>query len=100
MMDVLLGREDPPVQTGTSTLMEVADAYFARSSEIAMLINAAIADGRLTKGSVHDKFRTGELRLFMEVAKKASELGSRRITARQLQLEEQRLGRNVGIDVD
>lgn len=98
MMDVLLGRNDPPIQSGVSTLMEVADAYFARGSEIAMQILAAVRDGRLSKGSAHDRFRTGELRHFLEVAKKAAELGSRRITVRQIEAEEARLGRNRNIE--
>lgn len=98
MWDVLLGREEPPVQSGVSTLMEVADAYFARASEIAALILGAIREGRLSKGSPHDRFRTGELRHFLEVSKRAADLGSRRITARQLEVEEARLGRGLRIE--
>lgn len=98
MWDVLLGREEPPIQSGVSTLMEVADAYFARASEIAALILGAIRDGRMSKGSAHDRFRVGELRLFLEVSKRAADLGSRRITSRQLEMEEARLGRGKKID--
>lgn len=98
MWDVLLGREDPPIQSGVSTLMEVADAYFARANEISSLILRAIHNEHLSKGGAHDKFRTGELRNFIEVAKRAADLGSRRITARQLEVEEARLGRGKRIE--
>lgn len=97
-MDVLLAREEPPVQSGVSTLMEVADAYFARASEIAFLIHAAVREGKLSTNSQHDKFRRGELRDFLELSKRASDLGSRRITARQMEIEEARLGRGKRID--
>jgi hypothetical protein len=96
--DILLGREESPVQHGISTLMEVADAYFCRASEISALILQAIREGRIGKGSNHDKFRTGELRLFMEAAKRAADLGSRRITTKQIEAEEARLGRGRRIE--
>lgn len=98
MWDVLLGREEPPVQSGVSTLMEVADAYFARASEISALILAGVREGRLSSNSPHDKFRRGELRHFLEVAKRAADLGSRRITVRQIEAEEARLGRGRKIE--
>jgi len=94
MMDVLLGRIEPPIDTGVSSLMEVADAYFARASEIAMLILGKEREGNLSRASKYVKFRTGELRHFLEVAKRASELGSRRITVRQLTMEAERTGRS------
>jgi len=94
MMDVLLGREAPPIDTGVSTLMEVADAYFARASEISILILAQEREGNLTRASKYVKFRTGELRHFLELAKRAADLGSRRITMRQLTMEAERTGRS------
>jgi hypothetical protein len=93
MTDVLLGREQPPIDAGHLTLMEVADAYFARASEMTMLLQQAEREGTITKGSAHYKFRTGELRTFLELARRASELGSRRLTEEQLIWEMQQHGR-------
>lgn len=93
MTDVLLGREQPPIDAGHLTLMEVADAYFARASEMTMLLQQAEREGTVTKGSAHYKFRTGELRTFLELARRASELGSRRLTEEQLLWEMQQHGR-------
>lgn len=98
--DVLLGRVDPPIDNGTITLMEVADAYFARSNEIASLILKAEREGSIPRTSKYTKFRTGELRHFIEVCKRAADLGSRRITARQLVLEAERTGRTQFEDDD
>ena len=87
MTDVLLGRKNPPINAGTITLMEVADAYFARASEMTMLIQKGEREGIIGKGSNQYKFRTGELRTFLEMAKRAGELGSRRLTNMQLEFE-------------
>lgn len=80
MMEILLGRVDPPIDVGIGTLMEVAEAYFARASEMEMVIKRGEADGSILKGSAAYKFRTGELRTFMELVKRSVDLGSRRIT--------------------
>ena len=93
MTDILLGREQPPIDAGHLTLMEVADAYFARASEITLLLQKAEREGQITKGSAHYRFRTGELRTFMEMARRAAELGSRRLTEEQLHWEMQMYGR-------
>lgn len=93
MTDILLGREEPPIDAGHLTLMEVADAYFARASEITLLLQKAEREGQVTKGSAHYRFRTGELRTFMEMARRAAELGSRRLTEEQLHWEMQMYGR-------
>ncbi len=96
MTDVLLGRQDPPVNPKRlESLMEVADAYFARASEITMMIQAAEREGKVARGSHYYKFRTGELRTFMEMAKGARELGSRRVTVAQLRFDEERYGREM-----
>lgn len=87
MTDVLLGRTPPPIDAGHLTLLEVADAYFARASELTMLIQEGEREGTVMRGSSAYRFRTGELRTFMEMAKRAADLGSRRITAEQLQFE-------------
>lgn len=87
MTDVLMGREEPPIWAGHLTLMEVADGYYARASELTMKIQEAETDGRIDRGSSLYKFRTGELRTFTEMCKRASDLGSRRLTKEQLQFE-------------
>lgn len=92
MKDVLMGRTDPPVQ-GVLALMEVADAYFARASEIEMLIHKAVREGRISSSNALNKFRTGELRIFKELAKRAADLGSRRLTAEMLDFQKQQTGR-------
>ena len=94
MTDVLLGRKNPPVFAGNvEALLEVADAYFARASEIAMKILAAEREGKINKSSPYSKFRTGELRIFMDLARSAASTGSRRITVTQMQENRERTGR-------
>lgn len=94
MRDVLLGREDPPV-TGTLALMETADAYYARAAEMEQLILKGERDGRITRNSPDKlyKFRTGELRSFKEMCSRATDLGSRRVTAENIRAGQTRLGR-------
>jgi hypothetical protein len=87
MRDVLLGHEPSPVDRGILTLMEVADAYYGRAREIEQMILRAEADGQVTKGSRTYRFRTGELRAFIEMCAHAAELGSRRLTAAKLEYE-------------
>lgn len=96
MTDVLLGRKLPPVDKGTMTLMETADAYFARASEIAILIYTKQREQDLKSNHPLVKFRTSELRTFLEIAKRAADLGSRRLTDEQLRFEMERLGRESG----
>ena len=93
MTDVLMGRVEPPVHQGVITLMETADAYFARASEMTMLIQQGEREGTVLRGSAAYRFRTGELRTFMELAKRAADLGSRRITVEQMKAEAARYGR-------
>ena len=87
MTDVLLGRADMPVDNGVMSLMEVSTAYYARASEITNTIHRGEVDGTVAKGSSPYKFRTGELRTFMEMAKVHIELGSRRVTAAKMEFE-------------
>ena len=93
MTDVLLGREEPPIDAGHLTLYEMADAYYARAAELTMLLQQAEREGTVLKGSSHYKFRTGELRTFLEMAKRAADLGSRRLTYESLRMEAIMLGR-------
>lgn len=88
MMAVLLGRVAPPIDRGVMTLQEVADAYYARAAEITIELHRMEADGVINKGDNLYKFRTGELRTFLEVAKRSSELGSRRLTYEQVMIEQ------------
>lgn len=93
--DVLLGRLPPPVNANkVEAMMETADAYYARAMEIASMILEAENLGTITKSSLYVKFRTGPLRHFCEVAKRAADLGSRRITVRGQELESERTGRD------
>ena len=93
MIDVLLGREEPPIDSGVLTLQEVADAYFARGMELTIMIQGLERAGELGRGDEMYKFRTGELRSFVELAKRAGDLGSRRLTAEQLRFDAETTGR-------
>lgn len=88
--DVILGRADPPTEGDYYLdLMEVASAYYARAKEIDMLIHWEEQQRRVIRGSPHYRFRTGQLRSFMEMAKMMADLGSRRLTQEKL-FQEQR----------
>lgn len=87
MTDILLGRQPPPIDTGISTMMEVAEAFHARAREIELHLHHDEAAGHTLKGSRAYRFRTGELRSFIELVSKSMDLGSRRITALQIELE-------------
>lgn len=67
-------------------------AAFARAKEIEQLILRQELDGNLPKGSVLIRFRTTELRSFLEMAAKCVDRGSREITEAQLALEALRAG--------
>lgn len=84
MTNVILGRLDSPIGSPYLALAEVATAYYCRAQEIDMLIHKAEREGAIMKGSPLYHFRTGELRAFIELSKRASELGSRRLTQEQL----------------
>lgn len=85
MIDVLLGREDPPIPAQrVDSLMEVANAYYARAKEIEVLILESEREGYITSTSGLSKFRKGELRAAIELFKASFELGSRRITVAQM----------------
>jgi hypothetical protein len=89
--NVILGRADPPLQLDGFylDLMEVAAAYYARAKEIDMLIHWEEQNRRVIRGSGYYKFRTGQLRSFIDMAKMMADLGSRRLTQERL-LTEQR----------
>jgi hypothetical protein len=89
--NVILGRADPPLQLDGFylDLMEVAAVYYARAKEIDMLIHHEEQQRRVIRGSPYYKFRTGQLRAFIEMAKMMADLGSRRLTQERL-LNDQR----------
>jgi hypothetical protein len=87
-VDILLGREDPPVDRGVMTLMELAEAYHARAKEIEMELLEMEAEGAVLRGSRPYKFRTGYLRSFIELCSKTIDLGSRRVTHAQYMFRE------------
>jgi hypothetical protein len=89
--DIILGRADPPTEIDGYylDLMEVAAAYYARAKEIDMLIHWEEQNRRVIRGSPYYKFRTGQLRSFIEMAKMMADLGSRRLSQERL-LSEQR----------
>jgi hypothetical protein len=68
-------------------LMEVSAAYYARAKEIDMLIHWEEQNRRVIRGSPYYRFRTGQLRSFIEMAKMMADLGSRRLTAERLMYE-------------
>lgn len=86
--NVLLGREAPPVDYGAWTLMELAEAYHARASEMEMVIFQAEQQGKVAKGSTAYRFRTSQLRTFLEMTRRMMDMGSRRITAVQMLMDE------------
>jgi hypothetical protein len=84
-VDVLIGRSRPPEDFGEMTLFEIASAYLARALEIKMCLHRAEREGLVKRGEAFYRFRTGELEDFIELAKNACDLGSRRITYLQMQ---------------
>lgn len=82
--DVLLGRIEPPVDSPYLQLMEVANAYYARAKEMHSKILELEREQVIPRGAPLNRFRTGYLRDFIEVASKASDLGSRRMSQEDL----------------
>jgi len=84
-VDIILGREEAPIDfPAYLALAELATAYHCRGLEIEMMLHNAEREGVVMRGSALYKFRTGELRSFIELSKRAAELGSRRLTQEQL----------------
>jgi hypothetical protein len=87
--DVLLGKRPPPVDSPYLDLCEIATAYFARACDLEIRIYWEEQQQRVMRGHPLYKMRTGQLRTFMDMAKRMSDLGSRRLTQEQL-LHDQR----------
>jgi hypothetical protein len=90
-MDILLGRTESPVDSPYLAMMEVATAYYARAQEMDARIHAAEREGVVMKASPLYKFRNGELRSFIELARKCADLGSRRLTQESLLADARRM---------
>ena len=90
MREVLMGRALSPHDNGVNSLQETTNAYFSRCAELTLLIQRAEVDGHVSRGSAMNKTRTGELRTFMELCHRATDVGSRRLTLAQLEWEARR----------
>ncbi len=87
--NTLLGRADAELESPYLDLMEHAAAYYARAKEVEMLIFGEEHARRVVRGHPLNKFRTGQLRSFIEMSKMLADVGSRRLTQERL-LEDQR----------
>lgn len=83
MMDVVLGRTPAPIDNGVMTRHEVALAYYARATELDMLIHEYERVGSIVRGSDLNRIRTGALRSFIELIRKVVDAGSRMLTYEQ-----------------
>lgn len=87
-VDVILGREPAPVEFPAYLALGGVDEHVD-------LLPAAVVgrgdlcerEGVVMRGSPLYKFRTGELRSFLDLSKRAAELGSRRLTQEQLMFQ-------------
>ena len=79
-IDVLMGHINPPIADGVDTLFEVSSTYLARAKEIDIKLLQRERGTKIESGDELKKFRTGELRSFIELCKSAQNQGSRRIT--------------------
>ena len=82
--NVLLGREESPVQSPYLSLMEVATAYHSRAREVEMNLYTMEQTGEIRRGEDLYRFRNGQLKSFIEMSRKCIDLGSRRLTQEQI----------------
>jgi hypothetical protein len=87
---VLLGRVPSPVYSPYLELAEVATAYYARAQELDMLIHQLEDRKEILRGTQYYRIRTGVLRAFIDMTKRMSELGSRRLTQEDLLTRQRR----------
>lgn len=85
--DVLLGREEVDNPHKYSYIVEVATAYYVRAKEIETAIHKLEREQIIAKNTPYYKFRTGELRSFIEACSKSISYGLAKIEERKL-LEE------------
>ena len=79
-INVLLGHEGSPIEEGVETLFELSSAYLARAREIEIKLLERERENSLPPNDQLKRFRTGELRSFIELCKRSQDQGSRRIT--------------------
>tara|TARA_B100000676_G_C17806899_1_gene695266 strand:- start:189 stop:530 length:342 start_codon:yes stop_codon:yes gene_type:complete len=79
-IDVLLGHEKPPIEDGVEALFELSSAYLARAREIEVKLLERERSNSIPTDDNLKRFRTGELRSFIDLCKRAQDQGSRRIT--------------------
>jgi hypothetical protein len=79
-----MGRAPFPIHSPYLSMMEVATAYYARAKEMDSLIHRGMRKGIIQKDSEYDRFRKDELTNFIDIARKAADLGSRRLTQEQM----------------
>lgn len=89
---VLMGFEDPPIQRGVMTLMEVAEGYYSRACDIEQEILEAQQEGRIPKTGEWNTLRTQEIRSYKDLFKSATELGSRRLTFENVRMQQEMRG--------
>ena len=68
-IDVLMGHINPPKADGVNTLFEVSSTYLARAKEIEIKLLERERNTKIESGDELKKFRTGELRSFIELCK-------------------------------
>ena len=68
-----MGHINPPISDGIDTLFEVSSTYLARAKEIEIKLLERERSGNISSGDELKKFRTGELRSFIELC--ANKLG-------------------------
>ncbi len=99
MFKVLTGEISPPIDIGVTTLMEVADAFYARAYELTSYIHRAERRGETPtgrgSGGEYYTIRTGELADFLEACKRSVETGSRRLSAEQLRFNQHERGLSI-----
>ena len=91
MWGVLVGRHDMPIlpQSPHLALQEVATAYLGRALEMDTLILRGERKHKddpnhIAKGSLLQKFRTGDLANLIVLCRRCADLGSRRLTEFQM----------------
>jgi hypothetical protein len=87
---MLLGDEELPIQNGVMSLMESATVMYSRAKEIERVILKGEREGEIDRGDPAYRYRTGELRSFIESCSKQIDRGSRRVTDAKTQAEEMR----------
>ena len=79
-VNVLLGHESPPIEDGVETLFELSSAYLARARGIEIKLLERERSNSVATSDDLKRFRTGELRSFIDLCKRSQDQGSRRIT--------------------